>query len=1044
MIEISTPNLQILANAGSGKTHTLVTRIIRLLVLGVHPQRIIALTFTRKAAGEFLSKLLGRLATAALDPKAANQLSEETGEQRDCAAYRELLVHVIHNLGRLQLTTLDGFFHRIAIAFSQELGLSRTPQLIDKHTKEMAASSSLRHALAKLTPQERNLMIQSLFERDEETIPSSASEDLTAICQDAHEFFLDHPDAEAWGHPSRIWGSIINPWNVLSPADRQKYCDIVKRETGTPEFSAEARSAWLQLTQLSRGIKLNSAVTKIMAAFTEWKSGTGKFFHRKFFQVSCDASRAAAALVEQYIYDCTEYRLREASAMYHLLSHYEEEYDLCVRGHGRLSFSDVTRLLQPEGDFMGIGRDSTAQETAHLRLQLDERIDAFFDHWLLDEFQDTSRSQYRTLENILDEVISEAARGGERSFFCVGDIKQAIYGWRQGDSRLFDELYDRYKQGGGMKRATLNTSWRSSEEILSTLNAIFGDLDTTASSLPEPVRERWNAAWTNHLRSSSLDTSPGFFSWKTYDSNQEDAPHDQVLELLRSMQSLLSKGMTIALLVRTGREAKEWLQTLRHAGIEAISESTPPVGRDNPVAAAVRSALSLSIHPGDHFARNHLLMEPLRGCFFPENNPEEELPLYIRCIARLLAEGGMTAVLKWILKKLAPLILDDFSKDRAAALHRAARKADCSGITSVDDFLTMLEDYEEPGRSTPHAVQIMTIHKSKGMEYDMVLIPMSASQKAIDSLGSHGLQEHRNTQGEPYLIKLPSEEIRMVTGNETLALAARQQRYDGAFEELCVWYVALSRAKRALYLFSQEPKKNDVDKCPNFPQLLAAGLKHLPNFSNGMLGDPQWHQIFQPHRVETKQIHDTHPRTLTGRAPSLKKSTPSSTGHHRLLGDQAFQARNARTIGSEIHRYLDSVDWIIESAWPPLFQLSEPARDLLIPCLSHPAMMELFTKPESPHTLWREQRFDLVLEGEWISGCFDRVVIFLNAQGKPIRADLIDFKTDQGERETLILNYTPQLSNYRRALSFVLNLPEAKIRTMLVHLRSGDPLIVLI
>ena len=557
------------------------------------------------------------------------------------------------------------------------------------------------------------------------------------------------------------------------------------------------------------------------------------------------------------------------------------------------------------------------------------------------------------------------------------------------------------------------------------------------------MRQRWQSAWTQHLRSTSLDTSQGFFSWKTYDSNQEENQEDHVIELLHSIQPRLKDGLTIALLVRSGKEATKWLETLRHAGIEALSESTPPVGRDNPVAAAFHSALSLSVHPGDSFARNHLLMKPLRGIFFPKNNPQEELPLLIQHIAKLLAEGGFTAVTKWILEKLSPLIHDDFSKNRSAALLRAARKADHSAMTDVDEFLSMLEGYEEQGRSTPQAVQIMTIHKSKGLEFDMVLIPLVAPQQAIDSLRGSELQEHRNAQGETFLLKLPAEEIRNVPGNETLALAANQQRLDCAFEELCVWYVALSRAKRALYIVSPEPKKLDAGKCPNIPQLLASGLTCLPGFNNGMLGDPLWYQSFHPHSVEHTDDALPHVLCFPARPPSLKKSTPSDSSHHLLRGENAFLANDAAMLGSEVHRYFETVDWITGDTWPHLHNISLEVRELLATSLSHPAMISLFTKPECPYTLWREQRFDLVIEGKWISGCFDRVVIFRDEQGRATGADLIDFKTDQGGRAKLILNYHSQLESYRRSLEQILALPESKIRMILVHVRSNDPVVLL-
>ena len=1056
-------NLQILANAGSGKTHTLVTRIIRLLMLGVHPRRIIALTFTRKAAGEFLSKLLQRLASAALDPDLAAALSRVIHLDRGCAEYQQLLRKVVQDLGKLQLTTLDSFFNRIVAAFPQELGLSGIPKLLDSHAEELASRESLRHALEKLTSDEKNLLLQALLERDEGSSPSSASRDLHSFRKEVHESFLDHPEKEAWGDPQRIWGVTTNPWRALALADLQSCRDTVASATGSPVFSNKAQNAWSQLQGLTRGTKTNLVVSRIIESLDQWKAGTGSFLYLKVsYAVSPEGQQAAAALVENYLYECTEYRLREARAVHHLLALYEASYSAEVRGRGMLTFSDVTNLLQPDHDFTGIGREQHS-ETSHLRLQLDERLDALFDHWLLDEFQDTSRGQYRALENILDEVISEAARGGERSFFCVGDIKQAIYGWRKGDSRLFDELYDRYKQGGGLKREPLNISWRSSEEVLATLNAIFGNLGASAPTISEGVRQRWQRAWATHQRTSEKPALPGYFSWITCEGKSEDdrklTMQEGVVSLLQEMQSHLKQGMTIALLVRSGKEANEWLEILRFADIEALSESNPPVGRDNPVAAAVRSALSLSVHPGDRFALNHLSMKPLCGIFFHAIDHDQELEHFIHRCSMLLSLGGFSAVTEWLLERLSPLINDEFSKGRAAALRRAALKADVSGLTNMDDFLSLLDDYEEQGQSAPHAVQVMTIHKSKGLEYDMVVIPLLGRQEAIDSLSNTRIDRWQNQQGEPFFMKLPAEEIRNVPGNEIFSTAATLKKEEMAFEELCVWYVAMSRARQALYVYSQEPKKIEPDKCPNFPQLLAAGLERLECSQNGgfqdgslgddltmlvdprkTLGDPLWYSKFKSKPTEPER--DLLPLSIStpSRARALAKSRPSDLGHEILRGAQAFLANNATALGSEIHALFESIDWL---PWTATSTISHEARELMERCLHNPVIQELFRKPDDPFTLWREQRFDLLMDGLWISGCFDRVVIFRDAQGQPVSADLIDFKTDQGGREKLIANYRDQLASYRRALSQILNLSEDKVRIILIQLRSNDPLVIL-
>ncbi len=1045
-------NLQILANAGSGKTHTLITRIIRLLVLGVHPRRIIALTFTRKAAGEFLGKLLHRLSEAAIDPEKAAELSKAIHADKNRQEYQQLLKAVIRNLGSLQLTTLDSFFHRIVAAFPQELGLSASPQLLDPHSEELAAAASLRHALSKLTQEEKNFLIQALFERDDEAAPRSASRELTAFRKEVHELLLDHPDPANWGNPKRIWGENENPWKSFSPADLEYWRLVIAKETGSPEFSDALKKAWNQLQSLTRGTKGNVITTQILEHLSSWKEGAGSItYNRKKYALSPEASKAAATLAEQFLHESIEYRLREARAIHQLLSLYEKEYGVEVRGRGKLTFSDVTRLLQPDDEFHGISEH--APSSAPLRLQLDERLDGLFDHWLLDEFQDTSRNQFRALENILDEVISEAARGGERSFFCVGDIKQAIYAWRSGDARLFDEIYQRYHLGGGLKREPLSISWRSSPEVLAALNAVFGDLGTTAPGLPEEVRKRWENAWTTHESTSLKPPLPGYFSWMTYQGDKEEDRkldlQERVVALLESVQSYLKQGMTIALLVRSGKEANEWLEVLRFAGIEALSESNPPVGRDNPVAAALHSALSLSIHPGDCFARNHLAMEPLRGIFFSEDTTDNrDLAAFSKQVATLLVEGGCRAVTEWMLKLLEPLIRDDFSKERAASLNRAARKADTAGIKDIDDFLTFLKEYVEQGRSSPNAVQVMTVHKAKGLEYDMVLLPFPARQEAIASLGKSDFDCWHNEAGEPFLMKLPPKEIRSVAGNETFASAAELKKQEDAFEELCVWYVAMSRAKQALYLFTQPIKKLEPEKCPNFPQLLAAGLEHSTSFesrsddaSSISLGDPLWFEKFHLKAAASEQEAPPCFTALTPRDSSLQKALPSDAGHTVLRGSQAFLENNAAALGSEVHSLFESLEWLPTSQ--SFASCSDEARELMESSLANPQIQSLFAKPEGKVTLWREQHFDLLQEGLWLSGCFDRVVIFHNEEDRVVRADLIDFKTDQGGREKLLANYRPQLESYRRALAQILHLEEKQIRMILLHLRSSEPVLFL-
>ena len=118
-------HVMILASAGSGKTYALTNRFVALLAAGAAPERIVALTFTRKAAGEFFDEILGKLARAASDANFAARLAADIGRPAlGTAEFLGLLRGVVDAMPRLRLGTLDGFFARIVRAFPLELGLT--------------------------------------------------------------------------------------------------------------------------------------------------------------------------------------------------------------------------------------------------------------------------------------------------------------------------------------------------------------------------------------------------------------------------------------------------------------------------------------------------------------------------------------------------------------------------------------------------------------------------------------------------------------------------------------------------------------------------------------------------------------------------------------------------------------------------------------------------------------------------------------------------------------------------------------------------------
>ncbi|MEI6377975.1 MAG: UvrD-helicase domain-containing protein, partial [bacterium] len=378
-------NLQILANAGSGKTHTLITRILTLLSMGKDPSKIIALTFTRNAAGEFLTKILLRLAAASASEDEAEKLSKQTGYTKSYGEYLEQLKLLLSQLDKLQLTTLDSFFSKVVGAFPQELGLVDQPKLLDPSAEELTGARTLRKALRKLklkSPADFHLVADSFLQMDEGSARRSLTSRLDSFRKEAHGELLEYPEGDFWGNEARIWPT-GSPFRKLTEAELESCRQTLLAELPDPAFTPEVAKAWRILANLVPGVKTNSIIGKLITNLDDWRNGSAELSYKnKSYSISTVSQKAAAAIVENYLHRSVDYRAREAKAIFRLLEIHEEEYAAEIRARGVLTFSDITNLLQPSEAF-----DAD-------RLMIDERLDTQFDHWLLDEFQDTSRSQY--------------------------------------------------------------------------------------------------------------------------------------------------------------------------------------------------------------------------------------------------------------------------------------------------------------------------------------------------------------------------------------------------------------------------------------------------------------------------------------------------------------------------------------------------------------------------------------------------------------------------------------------------------------------------
>ena len=143
---------------------------------------------------------------------------------------------------------------------------------------------------------------------------------------------------------------------------------------------------------------------------------------------------------------------------------------------------------------------------------------------------------------------------------------------------------------------------------------------------------------------------------------------------------------------------------------------------------------------------------------------------------------------------------------------------------------------------------------------------------------------------------------------------------------------------------------------------------------------------------------------------------------------------DAIELGNEIHFALSKIDWMGQES--PIFgSLSNAARKLLLAFLERPDAKEIFAKPSGSLVLWREKSFEVMLDGEWVSGVFDRVVLNLDAETNPISATIYDFKTDQATNSEIEARYALQMESYRQALCAITKLSPGAIETRLIGIR---------
>lgn len=1008
------------------------------------------MTFTRKAAGEFFQRILQRLSVLSQhDEKPEKYFVGMAPLPVSWPEFATLLRQVTRRLHRLRLGTMDSFFANIAACFPLELGLPLGAKVMAEDEASQARSEALDALLERIHSSRDEQAARALLEGFKQATfgieERSAVQSLEGWIKEHHTTWLDSDGVSRWGSLPGL--------DAAADDDLAAALDVLRNHfVPASDNGAKFMDQLLdQAARLESGStpkeRIKDFLEKSAAAWSDLLAGNASItWGGKKTPVSGNAARAWVRLAETILRRELKCRAQRTRGMAALMELYETEYARRVRSRGRLSFADVQRLLAQ-------ATTGGAEWMDHERGDLWFRLDGRYDHWLFDEFQDTSRVQWNVVRGLVDEVMQDDS--GRRSFFAVGDPKQSIYLWRQAEPGLFDDVLHEWPQHGedGLHPQTLSQSFRSAPAVLDAINAVFANRDGIEALLKGCTQ---GFEFQPHAAAEKNQNLAGYAALLSVKPESEEKSTTPVVAVLLNEIRPLERGLSCAVLVRGNKDAIEITEELRAAtGMEIVCESQQHPATDNAVTLALLSLLQLAAHPGDTLALEHLKMTPL----WPQIEiGEQKWSLTCHEVRRLVFERGFVGFTEVWTRQLRTLLpeMDVFHELRLRQFGEIAAEFDARGSRDIDAFLKHARDMPMKVRGAANAVQVMTVHKAKGLEFDVVILP-GLNGDAMDLVRRRSLIVNRDDEGIAWVMQEPSRLFAPLHESLRQEMATAKQR--AGFESLCRLYVAMTRAKRGLYLITERPPKTK-DGAMTEAQFLRRMLgvsddgEECPSYlMEWQTGDAAW--FAGSNRAEPKQPGVTIAPPPLGELlrefqPLAKRVTPSGEEDFQVKGSVLFgEGREpGRRLGSLVHELLAHVEWWaadssmaeLEAKWQALGLLrgeaiESTALSMVRGVLTSVAATYAFAKPAADAEAWRERPFDLIHEGSWISGIFDRVVV----QRESVR--LIDFKTDEVADEAAlqekVAGYRPQIVLYRQALARLTGLKPEQIECALLFTRSG-------
>ena len=829
------------ASAGSGKTYTLVKEYLKIILSSPKNdayRNILAITFTNKAVHEMKSRIVGSLSEFTKDEPSAKaielmeDLSHETGLSviKIKTKSQNIIKHLIHNYAAFDISTIDKFTHKVIRAFAHDLNLPMTFEV---------------------TLDTENLLVEAV---DAIIAQAGQDETLTKLLID---FTMEKTDDDkSWDISREILETgrlVLNENNrneILHFHDKSiEEFVVIKKKMSVLCADLEKENAGLAVNLLElidkNGIDLKSFSRGTFPNHLE-SIRDGKFnprnktFH-EFEDIAINKTAKDKALIENLIPEFLE----ELSKIY---KNFEKRdfYKAFLKNITPLSLlntvSNELAKIQSEQNILSI---SEFNAIIHREIQnqpapfIYERLGERYRHFFIDEFQDTSEMQWQNLIPLIDNALSgQDDFGNKGTLMIVGDPKQSIYRWRGGKAEQFIELSKDNNpfSNTDKKIEHLDTNYRSYSEVIDFNNAFFKLISTEFSN------EDYKNLYENHSFQNTNSKKGGYvnISFLPIIEKNDFADEEEVIE--KCDLYVLATLNTIQKVIREGFEYKDIaiLTRKRDQGIAIanyLTEQNIPLLSSETLMIQNATEVRLIIHLLKYLNNSIDLESKANFLHFLANTKEIEMPIH-DFIAKGMKQTLESDFEKWLLTFDVLLSFEDIRKK---SLYEAVEiiiskfvlpsdgnayvqyfldivlERDIRNQAGIADFLNYwnknAEKFSIPSPEGNNAVRIMTIHKSKGLEFPVVIMPFAEedyNRKPKDKLW---LDAEEANLGVP---KALIDNSSAVEGfGESASAIFNLKKQEELLDNINVLYVALTRAEEQLHVISQSLKERKDGDFPN-------------------------------------------------------------------------------------------------------------------------------------------------------------------------------------------------------------------------------------